>query len=191
MRNIKVILTNADSFQQQMKQKALVGLSLPYDNPDANEELYKYVTKTRKHESLLEFLELAFLVKGLSYCSHVHFLTHRLMSRITKSQRFTKSFEYVTPACLKDEALHDFQRVMEENIRNAEKLLDHYSINKSIMRRAMPQGVRVNMFMVFNLRTFLNILALRDAPEAEEETRYIAYLMRGIAEAHPVLKMLL
>ncbi len=191
MHNIKVILTNANSFQDQMNQKALVGLSLPYDNSQANEELYAHVTKVRKHESLLELLEVAFLLKDISYCSHVHFLTHRHVSRITKSQRFTKSFTFVIPNNLSGEALEDFKLAMNMNIHNAERLLDHYSINNSIMRRAMPQGVRVNMFMVFNVRELLHILSLRDAIEAEEETRHIAGLMRNIAEHHPILKKLL
>ena len=140
------------------------------------------IAMVRKHEGVLEWFDLAFNIKDISYASHVHFLRHRHCSFLVQSQRYTKSNLVIAPIKIMDAFMKDKKLVKKyKNMLDAQGILIRElwgrGISKEDTRYLDCQGTTIEMGLKCNLREFLHIQKLRNAPEAMPETRQCAQMM--------------
>ena len=187
---MKVTLLTTEIESRHQREHALKLVSQCYQTDKLT--FKKLCNIAQKHRTILELFDVAFLLEGISYASHVHICRHRLITPFVESQRYTQTYKTIVPEkIIKDRSNTEmFTLLCEKSFKVYEDLLVK-GVAKEDARYVLPQGVAINMGFKTNIREFLHILDLREAPEAMPETREIAKTMRMAVMENEVLRELI
>ena len=173
--NVK-LLTSTQSIQDMERFAAIANLTC-HANTDKEfvpAEVLKRVIK-RKHESILEHINLTFSIEGLSRACLQELARHRHISLSVESTRHTlrKSIkehfgEFVNQ--LSGEMLHVYFQLKD--------VADDYpDMSNDELKYYLPEFWPTNLIITLNVREFRHILDLRTAPDAFKEFRVLARSM--------------
>ncbi len=169
-------------------------IAQPYDS-EPSFELTRKVIGVKKHLSCAEHIVLNFHVEGASRAELQEHMRHRMASPTVKSTRFAlgkmineeseRNLDNiffapdisVLPADVASE--YAAQKVfIEQIIFNAIKKLRQKNVSNDLLKYLLPESTRTSFSWSINLRSFINFLELRTAPNALNEIRHVANLMR-------------
>ena len=174
--NVK-LLTSTQSIQDMEKFAAIAALTC-HANTDKEfvpAEVLKRVIK-RKHESILEHINLTFSIQGLSRACLQELARHRHLSLSVQSTRHTLRKQTlrtddVEYACDIDEFKLKLAAMVAEFIRQ------HPDMSNDELKYYIPEFWPTNLILSTNIREFRHILDLRTAPNALKEFRDLARSM--------------
>ena len=137
----------------------------------ANENLVKHMI-TKGHLTPFESIILKFKLKVPVFVARqIH--RHRLSTFIEKSGRYTKSFDFYTPASMTDVVKNTYQETCENAFVVYNNLLES-GVSKEQARGVLPQSMYTEFYYIVNFRSLLNFLFLRLDKSAQYETREYA-----------------
>jgi thymidylate synthase (FAD) len=139
------------------------------------------------HGSVLEHATLSFALRNVSRVATHEIVRHRAGAAYSQeSLRYVRLVDIgfrIPPALdsLKRECLEIVERIEHFQVKAAEALqLDAagipFAVKKEVtsaLRRLAPMGMSTDIIMTMNVRTLRHVIAMRTAPSAEEEMRYI------------------
>ena len=174
--NVK-LLTSTQSIQDMERFAAIANLTC-HANTDKEfvpAEVLKRVIK-RKHESILEHINLTFSIQGLSRACLQELARHRHLSLSVQSTRHTLRKQTlrtddVEYACDIDEFKLKLAAMVAEFIRQ------HPDMSNDELKYYIPEFWPTNLILSTNIREFRHILDLRTAPNALKEFRDLARSM--------------
>ena len=174
------LLTSTQSIQDMERFAAIAALTCHanqhflYDEGYIPSDTLKNIIK-RKHESILEHINLTFSIQGLSRACLQELARHRHISLSVESTRHTlrKSIkehfgEFVNQ--LSGEMLHVYFQLKD--------VADDYpDMSNDELKYYLPEFWPTNLIITLNVREFRHILDLRTAPAALKEFRDLARAM--------------
>jgi thymidylate synthase (FAD) len=158
-----------------------------------------------KHASILEHLNYAFFIEGISRACLQELSRHRHTSPSVKSSRYTlKELREEEGFCLEDGYILEEQRIRasrylvmttdsfvnETSIRALEGLrnLIVQGISNDLAKYAMPESYKVTEQLTINARSLQNFLSLRSDKAALWEIRDLAHaIYNSLPEDHKFL----
>ena len=151
-------------------------------NTDKKLELLKHILDSG-HHSVLEHVQVTFLISGVSRALSHQLVRHRLCSYSQKSQRYCGlsdgAFDYVTPNTIKNNSMcnKEFEELMK-HISQVYKTFIDEGIKAEDARAVLPNACCTDITMSLNLREFIHICNERMCSCAQLEIRT---LVRGMA----------
>lgn len=140
----------------------------------------KFVTRFEElgHESPLEHVSFTFGIEGVSRALLAQITRHRVGASFSvRSQRYCseESFEYVTPAKIKDndQASIAYQNIMADIGKAYDKLIEA-GIPKEDARMVLPNACKTRMIVTMNVRELWHFFNLRCCLRAQWEIRELA-----------------
>lgn len=166
-------------------------IAQPYDS-EPSFELTRKVIGVKKHLSCAEHIVLNFHVEGASRAELQEHMRHRIASPTVKSTRFALGkmmqeenldniFFMPDYADLQPEVAAEYvaaKEFIELQAYRAIKSLRHKGVPNDLLKYLLPESTRTAFSWSINLRSFINFLELRTAPDALNEIRHVANLMR-------------
>ena len=139
------------------------------------------------HESVVEHVNLTFLIEDVSRALTHQLVRHRIASFSQRSGRYTglETGEwYVIPHTINKnpDALKLYIETMENIKECYKKLTDNYNIPKEDARFVLPNGQHTNIAVTMNCRTLKNFFGLRLCSRAQWEIREMAVEMAKICK---------
>jgi thymidylate synthase (FAD) len=137
--------------------------------------LIKQVLKSG-HHSVLEHVQLTFLVSGITRAASHQLVRHRLASYSQQSQRYVEfkngKFDYVIPYAIKrDEQLKEtFENLMQQ-ISEAYATFTEAGVKAEDARSVLPNATCTNIVVTMNLREFIHFCNERLCTCAQGEIR--------------------
>ena len=172
------LLTTSEQIISQV-ENAVISLGQCRQSKLTFEKLLK-IALVRKHESIMEYINLTFLIEGISFTSHVHLIRHRLTTPMCQSSRVElNDIEIVIPESViailndKDHTLNDWCY----DVKKMYKYLIGNNVPAEDARYLLPQGVKINMAIHMNLREFKHVIKMRTAVSAHWEIRSVVESM--------------
>ena len=186
MDKIKVKLLNVTSVEVVNQ-----AIAQPYDS-EPSFELTRKVISVKKHLSCAEHIVLNFHVEGASRAELQEHMRHRMASPTVKSTRFALgkmmqeehlgSFFFMPDyADLQPEVAAEYvaaKEFLELQTYRAIQSLRQKGVPNDLLKYLLPESTRTAFSWSINLRSFINFLELRTAPNALNEIRHVAKLMR-------------
>jgi len=166
-------------------------IAQPYDS-EPSFELTRKVISVKKHLSCAEHIVLNFHIEGASRAELQEHMRHRIASPTVKSTRFALgkmmqeehlgSF-FFTPdySSLQPEVAAEYvaaKEFIELQAYRAIQSLRQKGVPNDLLKYLLPESTRTAFSWSINLRSFINFLELRTAPDALNEIRHVANLMR-------------
>jgi len=166
-------------------------IAQPYDS-EPSFELTRKVISVKKHLSCAEHVVLNFHVEGTSRAELQEHMRHRMASPTVKSTRFclgkmilendlgmiffTPDTSHI-PIDLASRYLAK-KAFIERIVYDAIAELKPEGVPNDLLKYLLPESTRTAFSWSINLRSFINFLELRTAPNALNEIRHVANLMR-------------
>lgn len=149
-------------------------------------KLLKYLA-SHKHETPFEKSGLHFLV-DTDIASHIHLLKHRIgVSINAESARYKelKEDKILIPSDLPIEWQKELATFSKQGLKMyhkcIEQLTDKYDFTRSrakeVARYFRTYNTQITADVMFNFRSFVHFLNLRNKPDAQKEIKEIAYEM--------------
>jgi thymidylate synthase (FAD) len=166
------------------------------DKADIN--LVKYLIK-HNHGTPLESIIFKFHIKCPIFVQR-HIVKHRMTSMNEISARYVKVEDsWYTPTKFRmqsdlrnkqasgselDEeqnavAIELYNKAIQETYNTYETLLDR-GVSRELARSVLPQAMYTQFYLTLNLRSLMNLVYLRNSPDAQWETQQIAAAMEEI-----------
>lgn len=166
-------------------------IAQPYDS-EPSFELTRKVISVKKHLSCAEHIVLNFHVEGASRAELQEHMRHRMASPTVKSTRFALgkmmqeehlgSFFFMPDyADLLPEVAAEYvaaKEFIELQAYRAIQSLRQKGVPNDLLKYLLPESTRTAFSWSINLRSFINFLELRTSPNALNEIRHVAKLMR-------------
>lgn len=134
------------------------------------------VIRNIKHQSVLEHVTFTFDVQ-MSRVSWEQLVRHRIASFTAQSHRYTEikeeDFYFYIPDEIRSEDIDEWIADLKSTYRIYKKWQDK-GYKKETARYQASKGVSIKATVSFNLRSLLNLLALRTDSHAQEEIRKFA-----------------
>jgi len=186
---------------------ARTSLGLDLRTPQEDAKLLEYLTENY-HTSPLEFCSVMFELKVPKFVA-IQILRHRTAHVNELSQRYTKvEKEYYSPVYEGGKGIRfngttsrqsskvgskeqtvDALEVFKEMETHVEKLydlynklIDEHNVGKEVARCFLPIGAYTTLNISFDLNNLMKFFTLRCAPDAQEETRLIAFAMLELSK---------
>lgn len=136
------------------------------------EEL-EYMSKTIK--SSLEFVDVTFLIEGVSRATAQQITRTRTASYAMQSQRVNdlRNFEVVNPFAEDSDNHKAFLQAVEDSLRNYSALVDA-GVALEDARGVLPMNSACNLIAKYNLRSFADVLKTRKSLRAQGEYAQMA-----------------
>lgn len=171
---------------------AVVALGQCYQSKNMNADKVVKIAMVNKHRTVLECFDLMFLIKGISYSSHVHFIRHRFTTPFVQSQRYTN----VGVTRLSEDILDKLDQEDLLKLAKYDQFVSSLYHSKKLtleeQRHFKPQGVLINMCLKTNLRELLDvIIPLRADNTADKATQKVAKAMLAEVKKNEVLALFL
>lgn len=146
------------------------------------------------HHSVLEHVQLTFMISGISRSLSHQLVRHRLCSISQQSQRYVEfkdgNFEYLAPTTIekREEALSEFIKCMEYISKTYAKLTE-LGIPAEDARAVLPNACCTNMTWSCNLRELIHVLNERLCTCAQQEIRNVVREVASeVIKALPFMK---
>ena len=166
-------------------------IAQPYDS-EPSFELTRKVISIKKHLSCAEHIVLNFHVEGTSRAELQEHMRHRIASPTVTSTRFALGkmmqeenldniFFMPDYADLQPEVAAEYvaaKEFIELQAYRAIQSLRQKGVPNDLLKYLLPESTRTAFSWSINLRSFINFLELRTAPNALNEIRHVAKLMR-------------
>lgn len=166
-------------------------IAQPYDS-EPSFELTRKVISVKKHLSCAEHVVMNFHVEGTSRAELQEHMRHRIASPTVKSTRFALgkmmqeehlgSFFFMPDySSLLPEVAAEYvaaKEFLELQAYRAIQSLRQKGVPNDLLKYLLPESTRTAFSWSINLRSFINFLELRTAPNALNEIRHVAKLMR-------------
>lgn len=149
-------------------------------------------TLKRGHFGIAEHPSITLSIEGVSRVVMGQMTRHRHLSFDIQSMRYVdfSDTEFVTPPALAgvsefsredgEVSIEDRETLEEEYKHRVKQAVNYYDemvdagVPKEAARYILPLGTPVNITASGNLRSWLHVLALRDKPDVQPETRQLA-----------------
>ena len=150
-------------------------------------EKKEFVRKLIKngHTAMLEFVDITFRIvtdRGVM----CELTRHRMASYAIESSRYCnykdKDIEFIKPVCLIEEYNDNFDTPYElwlEHMKQSEEYYKHFiscGYSPQIARSVLPNSLKTEICVKFNMRSFRNFVMLRTAKAAHPDMQYVANL---------------
>ena len=109
------------------------------------------------HTSTLEHITFTFSIRGISRACLAQLTRHRIASYSVRSQRYTK-LDDVVPTKV-DDNVH-YQEALSK-VHEAYAAMLNEGVKAEDARMILPQSASTNLIMTINLRSFMNLYAVR------------------------------
>lgn len=146
---------------------------------------YNILTNTieMNHQSIMEHVNVTYLIEGASRSFLAQITRHRLFSFLSASQHYmdySDMADFVVPVEIEKqgpEYVKEYLASCKKSIEEYKNLIDK-GIDHSVARQVLPNGMRNQLIVTGNLRQWMNFLNLRLCGRNTSEIEYIAYLIR-------------
>ncbi len=166
-------------------------IAQPYDS-EPSFELTRKVISVKKHLSCAEHIVLNFHIEGTSRAELQEHMRHRIASPTVKSTRFALGkmmqeenldniFFMPDYADLQPEVAAEYvaaKEFIELQAYRAIQSLRQKGVPNDLLKYLLPESTRTAFSWSINLRSFINFLELRTAPNALNEIRHVAKMTR-------------
>ena len=155
----------------------MIATPMTTENTEKKLKLLKHVIDSG-HHSVLEHVQLTFLISGVSRSLSHQLVRHRLCNISQQSQRYVEfkggSFEYVTPQEIfnNKEALKLFTETMI-NLGNVYKKFIELGIEAEDARAVLPNACTTNLTWSCNIRELMHVCNERRCTCAQQEIRQL------------------
>lgn len=156
----------------------MVATPATIENTEKKLKLLKHVIDSG-HHSVLEHVQLTFLISGVSRSFSHQWVRHRIANISQQSQRYVEfkngEFDYVTPPKIKNDTSADFiftQAMIY--LGNAYKKLVDMGIPAEDARAVLPNACTTNLTWSCNIRELIHICNERLCSCAQYEARTVA-----------------
>lgn len=165
-----------------------ITFSKRFNKSDKPEELLQNFNETTlrnviemNHTSILEHVNVTYLIQGASRSLLAQITRHRLFSFLSASQHYidySDFAEFVIPVELEEtDKIRDY---LEANKRALEeyKTLIQSGVKHEVARQLLPNSMRNNLIITGNLRQWLNFMNQRLCNRNTSEIHYIAHVIK-------------
>jgi len=166
-------------------------IAQPYDS-EPSFELTRKVISVKKHLSCAEHIVLNFHIEGTSRAELQEHMRHRMASPTVKSTRFALGkmmqennldniFFIPDYSSLQPEVAAEYvaaKEFIELQAYRAIQSLRQKGVPNDLLKYLLPESTRTAFSWSINLRSFINFLELRTAPNALNEIRHVAKMTR-------------
>lgn len=154
-----------------------------FENTKKKLKLLDHVIRSG-HHSVLEHVQLTFLISGISRAASMQLIRHRLCNISQQSQRYCEfkdgAFEYVIPAKIeKDDDLRATFDQLMGIIGDAYKMFIDAGVPAEDARAVLPNACTTNLTWSCNLREFIHVVEERTCTMAQAEIRKLVRSMVG------------
>jgi len=144
---------------------------------ELGEELAYMATTIR---SSWEFVDVTFLIQGVSRAAAQQMTRTRTASYAMQSQRVTDlaAADIVTPEFKTEEALRLFEATVKLVMTSYSDIINSGEAKESA-RALLPMNVTTNLVAKYNLRSFVDLVTARQSPRVQKEYRSIVDQMKS------------
>ena len=135
------------------------------------------------HQSILEHVNVSYLIEGASRSFLAQITRHRLFSFLSASQHYmdySDMADFVVPIEIEKQGpkyVKEYLESCKKSIIEYKNLIDK-GIDHSVARQVLPNGMRNQLIITGNLRQWMNFLNLRLCGRNTSEIEYVAYLIK-------------
>ena len=147
---------------------------------DTEEKRHNFIRRLIKngHTAMIEFAEVGFRIITDRGVTH-ELVRHRIASFAQESTRYcnygNKDIEFVKPVSIDNENCATWQIAMED-AEAAYKSMLNIGYSPQIARSVLPNSLKTEICVKFNMRSFRNFVMLRTAKAAHPDMQYVANL---------------
>ena len=147
---------------------------------DTEEKRHNFVRRLIKngHTAMIEFAEVGFRIITDRGVTH-ELVRHRIASFAQESTRYcnygNKDIEFVKPVSIGNKNCATWQIAMED-AEAAYKSMLNIGYSPQIARSVLPNSLKTEICVKFNMRSFRNFVMLRTAKTAHPDMQHIANL---------------